>query len=180
MNLLLIILFATLFPLSHLFSSWVFGFTEISPHISLIYLPAFMRLANVLILGWLNGFLATLLGSLLLTAYFQDAWLPSVLNSLCSASGPLLALGLFRWHSKRSVVLTSLKDLTLLTVLYAVSNAVLHHITWSLVDPSKLNAPLQVVGMIFGDITGALLGAYALKWVLVQYRECKYCAALRK
>jgi uncharacterized membrane protein len=178
MNTLLVILFAVFFPFSYVISSWVFGFAEISPHISLIYLPAFMRLANVLILGSFNGFLATLLGSLLLMAYLQvPAW-AAVLNSLCSAGGPLVALWLFRWHSKRSVELTSLKDLTLFTLLYAVSNAVLHHLTWSLVDRSKLQAPSQVLWMILGDITGPLLGAYALKWVVVKYRACKFKAEL--
>jgi hypothetical protein len=149
MNFLLIILFAIIFPVVHIVNGWVFKFAEVSPHIGLIYLPAFMRLANVLITS------------------------VALLNSLCSAGGPLLALSLFRLHAKRDVELTSLKDLTFLTLIYAIANAVLHHAMWSVLDPSKLVAPVQVLWMILGDILGALLGAYIMKWVIVSHRQCR-------
>lgn len=173
MNFLLIILFAVIFPIIHVLNGWVFKFAEISPHIGLIYLPAFMRLANVLILGRISGTVATLLGGMLLMQYFNETTTVALLNSLCSATGPLLALSLFKLHAKREVELTSLKDLTLLTLLYAIANAVLHHAMWSVLDPSKLVAPAQVLWMILGDINGALLGAYIMKWVIVTHRQCK-------
>lgn len=173
MNFLLIILFAIIFPVVHIVNGWVFKFAEVSPHIGLIYLPAFMRLANVLILGRANGTVATLLGGLLLMQYFDEVTSVALLNSLCSAGGPLLALSLFRLHAKRDVELTSLKDLTFLTLIYAIANAVLHHAMWSVLDPSKLVAPVQVLWMILGDILGALLGAYIMKWVIVSHRQCR-------
>lgn len=180
MGVLLVILFAALYPVLHVVNGWVFKFAEISPHISLIYLPAFMRLAHVLILGRLNGTLATLLGSLALMWYFNDSMPGAVLNSLCSAAGPWVALFFFSLHSKRDVELTSLKDLTLLTLIYAIANAVLHHATWSVVDPTQLAAPQQVLWMILGDILGALLGAYIMKWVILKYRERQLYAELQK
>ncbi len=180
MGVLLVILFAALYPVLHIVNGVVFKFAEVSPHISLIYLPAFMRLAHVLILGRLNGTLATLLGSLLLMWYFNDSSLEAVLNSLCSAAGPWVALFLFRLHSKRDVELTSLKDLTLLTLIYAIANAVLHHATWSLVDRSKLALSEQLLWMILGDVLGALLGAYIMKWTILRYRARKFSAELQK
>jgi len=69
MNWLLVIIFSVIYPLVHIANGWIFSFVEISPHISLIYLPAFLRLANVLILGRRHGSLATLLGGLLLMWY---------------------------------------------------------------------------------------------------------------
>lgn len=173
MNALLVLLFALLFPLSHIFSGWAFSFAEISTHISLIYLPAFMRLANVLILGCAKGTVATLLGGVLLMRYFNEPLGLALLNTLCSAAGPLLALCLFQWQCRRPVELTSLKDLAWLTLIYAISNAVLHHAMWSVVDPAKLEAPQQVLWMVLGDVFGALLGAYIMKWLIVWYRQQK-------
>ena len=173
MSALLVILLAVIFPLAHILNGWVFGLAAISSHISLIYLPAFMRLANVLILGRLNGTLATLMGGMLLMFYSNESPLVAFLNSLCSAGGPLLALYLFQWHASRPVELTSLKDLTLLTLVYAISNAVLHHIMWSVLDRSMLQDSTQVLWMILGDISGALLGAYLMKWGVLWYRQYK-------
>lgn len=178
MNALLVILFAVLFPLLHVLNGWVFKFAEISPHIGLVYLPAFLRLANVLILGRVHGTLATLLGGLLLARYFDESMLEALLNTLCSAGGPLLALYLFRWHAARAVELTSLRDLTWLTLVYAVSNAVLHHAMWLVLDPTRLVAPVQIFQMVLGDIAGALLGAYIMKWSILAYRQRKVRADL--
>lgn len=179
MDLLLVIFMAVLFPLLHILNGWIFQFAEISPHIGLIYLPAFLRLANVLILGRLHGTLATLLGGVLLMRYFDENNAVALLNSLCSAGGPLLALTFFRWHAARAVDLTSLKDLTWLTLVYAVANAALHHAVWSVLDPSRLVAPVQVFQMILGDIAGALLGAYLMKWTILLYRHHKVRADLQ-
>lgn len=179
MNVLLIIVFSILFPLVHVVNGWVFKFSEITPHIALIYLPAFLRLAHVLILGRLSGTLATLLGGLLLMWSFNETLTVALLNSLCSAGGPLLALFLFKLHAKREVELTSLRDLTVLTLVYALTNAVLHHAMWSALDPAMLVAPTQVLWMVLGDIMGALLGAYIMKWVIVWRRRQKLEADLR-
>ena len=173
MNALLVILFAVIFPLAHILNGWIFGWVAISSSIGLMYLPAFLRLANVLILGRLYGTLATLLGGMLLMYYSHETPWVAFLNSLCSAGGPLLALVLFRWHAGRNVELTSLKDLTLLTFVYAISNALLHHAMWSVLDRSRLQEPIQVLWMILGDILGALLGAYLMKWGILFYRQYK-------
>ena len=178
MDLFLVIWMAVLFPLLHILNGWVFQFAEISPHIALVYLPAFLRLANVLILGRVHGTAATLLGGMLLMRYFDENSWVGLLNTICSAAGPLLALSLFRWHAARPVNLTSLKDLTWLTLVYAAANAMLHHAMWSLLDPSVLVAPVQIFQMILGDIAGALLGAYCMKWCIVGYRRRKLGADL--
>lgn len=173
MNALLIIAFAVLFPLVHIANGWFFKFAEISPHISLIYLPAFLRLANVLILGPRNGTLATVFGGVLLMRTFDDNSVAGLLNIGCSAFGPVVALVIFKTYTRRNFELTSLKDLGALTVIYAIANAVLHHLVWSVVDKSQLSEPIQVLWMVLGDIFGALIGAYALKWTISKYRQNK-------
>jgi uncharacterized membrane protein len=170
MNALLIIAFAVLFPLVHIANGWLFKFAEITPHISLIYLPAFLRLSNVLILGPRNGTLATMLGGVLLMRTFDDNSVAGLLNIGCSALGPIVALVVFKTYTHRNFELTSLKDLSVLTVIYAIANAVLHHLVWSVVDKSQLAEPIQVLWMVLGDIFGALIGAYAMKFSIKHYR----------
>lgn len=171
MSALLIIAFAVLFPIVHMANGWLFKFAEITPHISLIYLPAFLRLANVLVLGPRNGTLATLLGGVLLMRTFDDHSIVGLLNIGCSAFGPLVALYIFKTYTRRNFELTSIQDLGILTVVYAIANAVLHHLVWSVLDKSQLTEPIQVLWMVLGDIFGALIGAYALKWIVSKYRQ---------
>ena len=170
MNALLIIALAVLFPIVHIANGWLFKFAEITPHISLIYLPAFLRLANVLVLGPRNGTLATLLGGVLLMRTFDDNSVNGLLNIGCSAFGPVVALLVFKAYTRRNFELTSLKDLGALTLIYAIANSVLHHLVWSVVDKSQLAEPVQVLWMVLGDIFGALIGAYAMKFVIRQFR----------
>ncbi|MFM7013028.1 MAG: hypothetical protein ACKO0Z_27475 [Betaproteobacteria bacterium] len=170
MSALLIIAFAILFPVVHIANGWLFKFAEITPHISLIYLPAFLRLSNVLILGPRNGTLATMLGGVLLMRTFDDNSVAGLLNIGCSALGPIVALVVFKTYTHRNFELTSLKDLSVLTVIYAIANAVLHHLVWSVVDKSQLAEPIQVLWMVLGDIFGALIGAYAMKFSIKHYR----------
>ncbi len=170
MQFALIGLFAAAYPLLHIFNSVAFRFTEVSPHIALIYLPAFLRLFNVLVLGPRDGTLATLLGGMLLMRYFNDSSLLSLLNIVCSAAGPLIAIGLFKLYLRRPHELTSLKDLTRLTLLYAPANALLHHLVWSQLAPEQLSTPIQVLWMTLGDLFGALLGAYVMRLCIRRYR----------
>lgn len=170
MQFALVGILAVAYPLLHLFNAVAFRFAEVSPHIGLIYLPAFLRLFNVLVLGPRDGTLATLLGGVLLMRHFNDSSLVGLLNIACSAGGPLIALGLFRLYFRRRHDLTSLQDLTWLTLLYAPANALLHHLMWSQLAPRELATPLQVLWMTVGDLLGALLGAYAMRFCIRTYR----------
>lgn len=163
MQVVLICILAMAYPVVHVLNGFVFEFAEITPHIALIYLPAFLRLFNVLVLGPRDGTVATLLGGLLLMRSFEDSTLMGLLNILCSAGGPLAALYLFKFYTKRQVDLTSLRDLGVLALLYAPANALLHHLLWVQLDPQQLSTPSQVLWMTVGDLLGTLLGAYALK-----------------
>lgn len=63
---MLILGLGLLFPVVHSANGWLFSFIELTPNVSWIYLPAFLRLLNVLVLGKLKGTLATLLGGMVL------------------------------------------------------------------------------------------------------------------
>jgi hypothetical protein len=160
----LIIASAVLFPVLHLANGWLFGFAEISPHVGLIYMPAFLRLLNFLLLGRFRGTVATALGGVLLMQSFGEPSLAEILNIACSVTGPLAALFLFRTYRGRDVSLTSLRDLAELTLVYCIINAMVHHWVWFYFDPAQLGSPQQIFFMMLGDLNGALLGAYLLKW----------------
>jgi uncharacterized membrane protein YdjX (TVP38/TMEM64 family) len=156
--------------LVHLANGWMFHAVEISPYVSLIYLPAFLRLLNVLVLGPVKGSLATLLGSLLLSQLFNQELVLSLLNSVCSLSGSLAALLLFRVHFQRAVDLSSLRELLLLAIASCTINPLLYHALWSVFDPQNAGTPMQLLQMVVGDFAGCLIGAFVMKWVVVRLK----------
>ncbi len=165
LDLALIIGLGVLYPLVHQANAWLFAFAEISPNIGLIYLPAFLRLLNVLVLGKFKGTLAGLIGGSILLLFNTHDPLPlGVVNMLCSSAGPVLAVLLFEHWRQRSVNLLSLQDLGLVTLIYCLANATLHHFAWVWMAPDHLRSPTQVLWMVIGDLVGTLIGAYLLKW----------------
>lgn len=165
------VLSAISYPLVHLFSGWLFRFAEITPHIGLIYLPAFIRLFNVLVLGPVKGTLATFAGGLLLMVMLGGSGsLVDMLNIACSAGGPLVAVLVFQITRGRPAQLASLHEVAVVALIYCAANALLHHLMWSFFDPSQLASPLNLFWMALGDFNGALLGAYVLKWMAARLR----------
>ncbi len=166
MHILLILALAVLYPATHILNGWLFDFAAINDHISLIYLPAFLRLFNLLVLGPLFGTLSTVLGGLLLMTQFNEPLGIALLNIACSSAGPLIALIGFKIYWRRQVELTSLQDLATLTLIYCVSNTLIHHVTWVLMGHAEAFEVTEAFWMFLGDLNGALLGAYLMKAVL--------------
>lgn len=164
LEVLLVLISAVLYPALHLLNGWVFGFAEVAPHVGLIYLPAFLRMLNVLVLGKFRGTVATALGGFALLALEDSANWIDVANIACSAAGPLIAVWLFHLYFQRGVNLLNLRDLAVVTLGYCVSNSLVHHLMWSLVSPAELISRTQLFWMMLGDLNGTLIGAYLLKW----------------
>lgn len=162
---LLVLAAGFLFFTVHIFNSWLLEFIQITDHISLLYLPAFLRLMNVLVLGVLWGSLGTAVGGGLLFFWMQDSLLMSVLNTLVSASGAALSVWVMRILQGRPLLISRLPDLLRLSVLNALLNALMHHLLWSWLDPSELVSPYQVFYMAIGDLNGAIVGALGLRWL---------------
>jgi len=154
-----------LFCFLHLLNSWLFSFFEFSNHISLVYLPSFLRLANVLVLGLVWGSAATAIGGFMLMWWFNEPWLIALSNALISACVAALALGIMQLQLNRRLTLRKLSDLIQVAVLYALLNALSHHLMWSILDPQQLIELPQLLYMVIGDLNGALIGALALRWL---------------
>ena len=155
-----VIVCAALFSLAHLANAWLFQFLSVSPYISWIYLPAFLRVIYVLVLGLWLGSITIFLGSLPLIGILEGSLSQALLNALCSALSPVLALGLFKLLKQRDLLLNRLRDLIELCLLYALLNAVVHHLSWALQQPDQLLNVAQLPIMVVGDLLGAVAGAY--------------------
>ena len=165
-KLMLMALCAPLFTAAHLFNGWVFQHLELSLHISWIYLPAFLRVAYVLVLGPGWGFVTIFIGSMLLGGTYDENLLQSAVNACASAIGPVLALWLFKLLKERPLRLSRLNDLVQMCLLYAMLNALTHHMAWTYLQPNQLMAVSQLPIMVTGDLVGALLGAWIFTLVM--------------
>ena len=155
-----------LYCAAHLLNDWLFKAFEVSGHINLVYLPAFIRLASVLILGLVWGTVGTAIGGLLLLYWSQDAnvWI-ALANIGVSASVAAVSVLVLQQLVKRRLSVARLADLLQLSVLYALLNALIHHLLWSAVDPAQLMYPTQILHMVLGDIHGVVIGALLLRWI---------------
>ena len=172
MHIALILALAVLYPATHILNGWLFDFATINDNVSLIYMPAFLRLFNVLVLGPLFGTLTTMLGGLLLMTQLNNPQGFDLLNIACSSAGPLIAMIGFKIYWKRQVSLASLQDLATLTLIYCVSNSLIHHDTWVLIGKLEVFEVKEAFWMFLGDLNGALLGAYLMK-AIIDYLEKK-------
>jgi hypothetical protein len=177
-KILLLALCAPLFAGAHLFNGWVFQQFEISMHISWIYLPAFLRVAYVLVLGPVWGFATIFLGSLLLGGGFDENLLHSLTNATASALGPVLALWLFTILKERSLQIFRLSDVLQMCVLYALLNALVHHVAWAYNQPTQLMSSSQLPIMVFGDLAGAVLGSVIFSFTMRRLGLYQFIARL--
>lgn len=165
--LLLVFAAGILFCAVHILNGWLFQSIELTDHISLLYLPSFLRIMNVLVLGMFWGTAGTAVGGALLSFWSKDSLLLNALNTSVSAGSALLALWCMHIFQQRKLSLTRLSDLLQLALLNALLNAMFHHLLWLQVDQSQLISPNQLIYMIIGDINGAILGALGLRWLAV-------------
>ena len=167
-KLLLLTLCAPLFAAAHLFNGWIFQHWALSSHISWVYLPAFLRVAYVLVLGPAWGFAAVFIGSILLGGGFDENMMQASTNALASALGPVLALWLFKVLKERQLQISRLSDLLQMCILYALLNALVHHAAWSYNQPDQLMSVHQMPIMVIGDLAGAVLGSVLFTVVMRQ------------
>jgi hypothetical protein len=156
-----------LYSVTHMLNAWLFKQLEFSEHISFLYLPSFLRLANVLVLGMVWGTLGTAIGGILLlfTITWQETWFVSIANIVVSAGTAALSIVVMQLLQKRKLSLTRLSDLLQLALLHALINSLAHHAVWSMLDPSLLTDVNQLPYMLVGDMNGAIVGALILRWV---------------
>jgi hypothetical protein len=169
-RIVLVIVCAALFSATHLGNAWLFQYLSLSEHISWIYLPAFLRVMYVLVLGPWWGFAAIFVGSMVLAISLSEHLNQALLNAACSGLSPVLAVWLFRILKERSLMLSRLTDLIELSLLYALLNAVIHHLNWALQQPDQLLSAMQLPIMVAGDLMGAVMGAFLFTQIIRYFK----------
>ena len=146
---------------TYIFNGWFFSSFSIAPYVSLIYLPAAVRVLFALVLG-LPAAIGMTLGTMLIIYTTQGAWTvvwyEAIPVSIISGFGPLVAVTIgVRWLKLPSD-LSGLKPLHLLqfTLLGALCNSIpTNAFYWAV---GNLNTPISaMVQMFVGDVLGTLL-----------------------
>lgn len=174
MNHIIVVLAATfiagvLYAIAHLSNAWLFQLLESTPHISLIYVPAFLRLANVLVLGYVWGTLGTMLGGIFLIFFSDTPFAEYFPNILVSSLSGLCAFVLFSISFGRSINTKQWSDWLILTIICAFSNTLLHHVLWLAFYPDQLKEASQFIKMVLGDMAGTLVGAYTFRFFAIKF-----------
>ena len=138
------------------------------------YLPSFLRLLNVLLLGLVWGSFGTGFGCVLLYFWMHDNLMLSMCNAAVSASSAAVAVWALNILQHRKLSITRLSDLFQLALLCSLLNALLHHLMWSVLDPTQLISPNQLAVMAIGDINGAIAGALLLRWLASRTQLIEY------
>jgi hypothetical protein len=172
--LFLVLTAGALFCAVHILNGWLLRSIEVTDHINFLYLPSFLRIINVLVLGMLWGTVGTAVGGALLFFFMQDTLLLSVLNTCVSAGSAALAVWCMQIFQQRPLSLTRLSDLLRLALLNALLNALFHHLIWGQLDTNQLVSPNQLAYMMIGDINGAIVGALALRWLAMHTSMVDY------
>jgi hypothetical protein len=163
MEFLMIFAAAALYAVVRMTNDWLFQSFEISAQINWIYLPAFLRVFYVLVLGRVNGFLAIFFGGLMLGQATFSTPIHWLANNVGAALSPVLAFLIFEFWLRRPINLSSLRELLQVCLIYCLCNTLLHHLMWALLDTSQFHQPLQVLGMMMGDFLGCLIGVGVMK-----------------
>ena len=166
--------FALLYFAAYWLSDFITDITKIIPdRVSLIYLPAFVRVVSVLVAG-LAGLLGIFVGTLAVSlVYLGDPAHLALANASASAAG----IGLSYWllikaMGRRSLPL-NLPVLVLLTVLYSTFNAVIHGLVWDLIGMSDGLSTTDLTLMMIGDLAGVVLMYFVFRSAIRYVRRDK-------
>lgn len=135
----------------------------VSGRIDLVFLPAFARIASVLVAG-LAGVAGIAVGSFFMNLFFNEQpvgfaiWL-----SIASAAGILLSYGVVRIALNTKAPEFTLPMLVVLTVLYGAFNAMIHGLTWELLGVDQPITTNDLALMMIGDLAGVMLMFAAIR-----------------
>jgi hypothetical protein len=145
----------------------------VDARVSLIFLPAFVRLVAVLVAGY-AGAAGIFAGALFLGVGNGDSLWVAVAHAIISALSPCLAVLLLRFASRTKAKPFELWSLLFLAVVTSICSAVLHGAFWAEFEPSALAVGSNtVVLMMLGDVLGILFGFFLLRFGVATARAIR-------
>ena len=164
----LILVSAVLFALFFTLNNWIFAIIEHRQGINWIFLPSGFRVILVLVLG-LPASVGIMLGTWFVDRSFFDTSLHHItlLNGIVSGFTPWLVMKAIESRQRFGASLQHFNSLQLLnfTLVYAICNALAHHLGWWLLGRENVNFLVDVWPMFIGDALGALLLLYTFKGI---------------
>jgi hypothetical protein len=155
-------LYVTLFFINALLSPWV---DVVDDRIALLFLPAFVRVAAVVV-AKLAGLLGLFVGGLIISLLYGDTIWTALGVSLASATGIFFAYWILLQAMNAERLSLTLPVLLVLTVLYAPSNAIVHAFVWEKFGMSDGITALEIALMMLGDVLGVIAMFFALRLVM--------------
>lgn len=159
--------FAVLFFATFALNSLLLGGWDIVPdHIAILFLPAFVRVAAVLVAG-LAGILGIVLGSFVVAVVLGGESIGyAALLSVASGSGIWVAYWLMCKSLNVHELPFTLVTLVTLTVIYSALNAMAHGLLWDFFPPLASVTLDQLTLMMVGDLLGVMVGFVLVRSVM--------------
>lgn len=136
----------------------------VQDRISLLFLPAFVRVAAVVV-AKLAGLLGLFLGSLVIGLLYGDSLWIALGNSFASAAGIFCAYWVLCTAMRTESLPMTLPILVVLTALYSPINAMLHAFAWQWLGLSSGITALEISLMMAGDILGVIAMFFLIQLV---------------
>jgi hypothetical protein len=155
-------LYVVLFWLNELISSWA---SVVEGRISLLFLPAFAKVAAVVV-SRLAGLVGLFSGGFLVGLVYGEPFWAALSVSCVSTAGVFLAYWILLKAMRLDVLPMSLPVLVVLTVLYAPLNAILHAFAWEGLGMSADITAIEIGYMMIGDLLGVVVMFLALRAAL--------------
>jgi len=150
----------------------IFRFTQISPAINLIFIPAGLRLISVIVFSWL-GVIGLFLGGVLIGIHFIElSPLQAIILAGLSALSPFFAYSGIARVLKLNPALDGMaaRDLLIIAISAALLGGALHSLFF-LLDGSASTFINPFIQIFIGDLLGMLLVLYCAKFSIWAYRQ---------
>ncbi len=153
-------------------NEYIFRFTQISPAINLVFLPAGLRLISVIVFSWV-GVMGLFVGGTLIGIYFIELTpLQAILLASLSALSPFVAYSGIAKALKLKPSLDGMtaRDLLIIAITAALLGGAVHSIFFLLNGTANtfINPFIQI---FIGDLLGMLLVLYFAKISIWAYRQ---------
>ena len=171
LSLIFVLITATLYVSFHLLNDWLFKAFELHSGANWVFLPAGLRLMCTLVFG-IEGAIGLLIAGLLLAMnHLSQDPVTGIVTAMISAGAPYLVyVGALRIGMPSSLEKLSPALLSVLALLYALSNSALHSL-WFVARGIYPDLLHNWITMFVGDLIGTLIMIYVLKMTMSLLRR---------
>lgn len=166
--------FAVLFLLSYELNRWIDPLVSlVDQRVSLVFLPAFIRVVSVLVAG-VAGALGIFVGALAVGLLNGDTLATAGAHAAISALSPCLAVYVLRAALRKSHLPLDAFTLTSMAAFSSLFGAALHGAFWAEFEPETLFLGVDTVAlMMLGDLLGVLLGFLVLRLFVLTLKSIR-------